>query len=79
MLYIVVAPKDPFFTKALQNNNNNNNLNNTEFASNLVSQYYIGIIAESTPITLKEGMPHSMTFNNNYTQQIYHRIHLLFH
>ena len=75
MLYIVVAPKDPFFTKALQNNNNNNNLNNTEFASNLVSQYYIGIIAESTPITLKEGMPHSMTFNNNYTQQIYHRIH----
>ena len=75
MLYIVVAPRDPFFTRTMQNNNNNYNLNNTEFASNLVSQFYIGIISENTPITLKEGMPHSMTFNNNYTQQIYHRIH----
>ena len=75
MLYIVVAPRDPFFIRAMHNNNNNDNLNNTEFASNLVSQFYIGIISENTPITLKEGMPHSMTFNNNYTQQIYHRIH----
>ena len=71
MLYIVVAPSDPLFIKP----STNTYANNSRFVDNLVSQYYIGIISEYTPISLSEGMPHTMTLSNSYTHQIYHRIH----
>ena len=72
LLYIIVAPADPYFTRTRNSNLNNNN---NEFSENLVSQFYIGIIAEYIPITVREGMPHTMTLSNSYTQQFYHRIH----
>ena len=79
MLYIVIAPKDNFFSKFGVNNLNSDNINinnNTDKIDHkLVSQYYIGIISENIPITLTEGMPHTMTLSNTYSQQIYHRIH----
>ena len=65
MLYIIISPSDPFFTR-----NSNDNMD-----QKLLSQYYIGIISENTPISVKEGMPHTMTLSNSYSQQIYHRKH----
>ena len=80
MLYIVIAPTDPFFMRygtGRINVNDVNANNNTEANIDLriVSQFYIGVIAENIPITLTEGMPHTMTLSNTYSQQMYHRFH----
>ena len=65
LLYIVISPSDPLFIKPSTATNNNS----------LVSQYYIGIISDFTPISVSEGMPHTMTLSNSYSQQMYHRFH----
>ena len=68
MLYIVIAPSDPFFSRTYSIDRNS-----TE--QKLVSQFYIGIISEFTPISLSEGMPHTMTLTNSYSQQMYYKKH----
>ena len=77
MLYIVVAPNDPFLMHSFSYNNNidSNIANNTNSTQKLLSQFYIGIIAEQIPISISEGMPHTMTLSTSYSQQMYHRIH----
>ena len=74
LLYIVVAPHDPFFMRTFGNNEINIG-NDTNSTQKLLSQFYIGIISEQVPISLSEGVPHTMTLSNSYSTQMYHRIH----
>ena len=62
ILYIIVAPTNPLnFTKTEQ--------------EKLISKFYIGIISEYFPFSITEGMPHTMTLSNSFSQQMYLRIH----
>ena len=72
LLYIVVAPSDPFFS--IFENNDIKIGNGTNSTQKLLSQFYIGIISEQVPISLSEGVPHVMTLSNTYSVQMYHRI-----
>ena len=74
LLYIVVAPHDPFFMRTFGSNDINVG-NDTNSTQKLLSQFYIGIISEQVPISLSEGVPHTMTLSNMYSTQLYHRIH----
>ena len=66
LLYVIIAPTNPLnFT---QDNNNSQE-------DKLISKFFIGIISEDLPFSLIEGMPHTMTLSNSYSQQIYLRVH----
>ena len=73
LLYIVVAPHDPFFS--IFGNSDVNAGNGTNSTQKLLSRFYIGIISEQVPISLSEGVLHVMTLSNSYSVQMYHRIH----
>ena len=68
LLYIIVAPSNPLnFTTKINNENTSED--------KLISKFYIGIISEDIPFTITEGMPHTMTLSNSYSQQMYLRVH----
>ena len=67
MLYIIIAPSNPLdFIKHEDNKN---------IQEKLLSKFYIGIISEEVPFSITEGMPHTMTLSNSYSQQMYSRVH----
>ena len=66
LLYIIIAPSNPL----------NFTLENTDSSQDkLISKFFIGIISQDLPFSLTEGMPHTMTLSNSYSQQIYLRVH----
>ena len=67
MLYIIIAPANPLnFTKIDEGKSS---------GDKLISKFYIGIISEEIPFSLTEGIPHTMTLSNSYSNQIYLRVH----
>ena len=67
ILYIIVAPTNPLnFTRDEDSKTS---------GDKLISKFYIGIISEDLPFSVTEGMPHTMTLSNSYSQQMYLRIH----
>jgi len=67
LLYIVVAPSNPLnFTRKEDSKSS---------GEKLISKFYIGIISEDIPFSVTEGMPHTMTLSNSYSNQIYLRVH----
>ena len=67
LLYIVIAPSNPLdFT---------NKDNSKSSGDKLISKFYIGVISQDTPFSVTEGMPHTMTLSNSYSNQIYLRVH----
>ena len=63
LLYIVIAPSNPL--------NFTNKDNSKSSGDKLISKFYIGIISEDVPFSVTEGMPHTMTLSNSYSQQMY--------
>ena len=67
MLYIIIAPSNPLnFTRSEDSKSS---------GDKLISKFYIGIISEDVPFSVTEGMPHTMTLSNSYSQQMYLRTH----
>ena len=75
MIYIVVAPSNPLLLKDNINDPNKEERSKEDLDKKAVSKYYIGISSEITPLSINEGMPHSMTLSNSYNGQIYQRYH----
>ena len=75
-IYIIIAPTDPFLLRDKMNSNSNNEEKSKEdLDKKAVSQFYLGVTSENIPLSIKEGMPHTMTLSNSYSHQIYQRIH----
>ena len=75
IIYIVVAPSDPLILIDKINDSDNEQRSKEELNKNAVSKYYIGIITENTPLSIIEGMPHTMTLSESYSHQIYQKYH----
>ena len=75
MIYIVVAPSDPLLLKDSMNDSENEQRSKEDLDKKAVSKYYIGITNENTPLSISEGMPHTMTLSESYSHQIYQKYH----
>ena len=75
MFYIVIAPSNPLLLRDNMNDNSNEQLSKEDLDKKAISKYYIGISNENNPLSLSEGMPHTMTLSNSYSHQIYQKIH----
>ena len=73
IVYIVVAPSDPFLLKDNMNDDNVEERSKEDLDKKAVSKYYIGISVENLPLSIIEGMPHTMTLSNSYSSQIYQK------
>ena len=74
-IYIVVAPSNPLVLKDSFKDLNNEEVSKEDLDKKAISKYFIGVISQYTPLSLSEGMPHTMTLSNSYTSQIYYRYH----
>lgn len=74
-IYIVVAPSNPLALKDSLNDLNKEEDSKDDLDQKAISKYYIGVISQITPLSIIEGMPHTMTLSNSYSSQIYYRYH----
>ena len=75
MIYIIVAPSDPLLLKDYMVDNTNEQRSKEDLDKKAVSKYYIGLSSENIPLSIIEGMPHTMTLSNSYSHQLYQKIH----
>ena len=75
MIYIVVAPSEPLLLRDKMSEDNNDQRSKEDLDQKAFSKYYIGISVENNPLSIKEGIPHTMTLSGNYRHQLYQRIH----
>ena len=78
MIYIVVAPTDPLLLIDNMNENISEQRSKEDLDKKAVSKFYIGISSEDTPLSISEGMPHTMTLSESYSHQMYQRLHTNF-
>ena len=74
-IYIVVAPSNPLALKDSLNDLYKEEDSKDDLDQKAISKYYIGVISQIIPLSIIEGMPHTMTLSNSYSSQIYYRYH----
>lgn len=80
MYYIIIAPKKHKYSlmdlhENLQNRDIRNETEHEEINEKSAIQFYLGVTEEESKLTITEGMPHSMTLNEQYPGQSYYYQH----
>ena len=73
MIYIIVAPSNPLLLRDNMKDINTEQLSKEDLDIKAVSKYYLGISSENNPLSISEGMPHTMTLSKSYSHQIYQK------